>query len=129
MSPEELYTLFKEAREYFEVENFQPTDAYLVKILAVIASILLLTPYDEEHGNHNLVGLVWLTSKYKATHQGKLAFHSPTRPAVYNPTISDNDKPSVVRKKEITWKARVKDYKLFAKTKLKAHALILHAVD
>ena len=99
MSPEELYTLFKAAREYFEVKNFQPTNAYLVKIRAVITSILLLTPYDEEHGNHNLVGLVWSTSKYKSTHQGNLAFHSPTRPAVYNPTISDDDNPAVVRKK------------------------------
>ena len=47
----------------------------------------------------------------------------------YDPTITDDDKPAVVRKKEITWKARVNDYKLFAKGKLEAHALILHAVD
>ena len=70
-----------------------------------------------------------MTSKYKATHQGNLDFHSPTRPAIYDPTISDDDKPAVVRKKEITWKARVNDYKLFAKAKLEAYALILHAVD
>ena len=59
MSPEELSTLFESAREDFEVENGQPTSAYLVKIRAVITSILLLAPYYEEHGNHNLVGLVW----------------------------------------------------------------------
>ena len=59
MSPEELSTLFEAAREDFEVKNVQPTDAYIVKILAVLASILLLAPYDEEHDNHNRVGLMW----------------------------------------------------------------------
>ena len=63
MSPEIVFTLFEAAREDFEVKNGQPTDAYLVKIRAVITSILLLAPYDEEHGNHNLVGLIWSTSK------------------------------------------------------------------
>ena len=129
MSPEEISTLFKVAQEYFEVENGQSTDAYLVKIKAVITSILLLYPYDEENGNHNLVGLIWSTRKYKATHQGNLAFNIPTRSAIYDMTITDNDKPSVVRKKEITWKACVNDYKLYIRAKLEACALILHAVD
>ena len=129
MSPEELSMLLEAAREDFEVKNGQPTDAYLFKIRSVIASILLLAPYDEEHGNHNLVGLVWSTRKYKATHQGNMAFHISTRPAIYDPTITDDDKPAVVRKKYITWKARVNDYKLYDKAKLKARALILHAVD
>ena len=31
--------------------------------------------------------------------------------------------------KEITWKARVNDYKIYAKAKLEARALILHAVN
>ena len=42
-----------------------------------------------------------------------MAFHIPTRPAVYNLAISDDDKPSVIRKKDITWKARVNDYTSF----------------
>ena len=68
-------------------------------IKSVIASILLLTPYDEENGNHNLMGLLWSMVKYKATHQGNLAFHSPTIPAIYDPTITDKDKRAVIRKK------------------------------
>ena len=128
MSPEELSTLFKAAREDFEVENGQPTNAYLVKIRSVITSTLLLAPYYEENGNNNLVGLVCSTIKYKATHQGNLDFHSPTRPAIYDPNITENDKPSIVRKKDITRKARVNDYKLYAKEKLEARGLILHAV-
>ena len=98
MSPEELSTLFESERENFEVEHCQPTDAYLVKIRAVITSILLLAPYDKENGNHNLVGLICSTSKYMATHQGGLALHSPTRPEIYNPSIIDDDKPAVFRK-------------------------------
>ena len=129
MSAKVLSTLFEAAREDFEVENGQPTDAYLVKIRAVLTSVLLLTPYDEEQGKHNLVGLVWLTRKYKSTHQGNLVLHSPTRPVVYDPTISDDDKPAVVRNKEITRKAHVNKYKLFAKANLEARALILHAVE
>ena len=70
-----------------------------------------------------------MTSKYKATHQGNLAFHSPTRPAIYDPTITNDEKPAKVRKKEITWKAHVNDYKLYAKAKLEARAMILHAFD
>ena len=58
-----------------------------------------------------------------------MAFHSPTRQAVCDLTISYNYKPVIVRKEEITWKARVNNYKMFATAKLKAHALILHAVD
>ena len=99
MSPEELSTLFEAAREYFEVKNGQPNDAYLVNIRAFFTSILLLAPYDEENGDHNPVSLIWSTSKYKATHQGNLAFHSPIRPAIYAPTITDDDKPAVVQKK------------------------------
>ena len=129
MLHEELSTLFKAAREDFEVKNGQPTDTYLVKIRDVITFIFLLASYDEEHGEHNLVGLVWSTSKYKATHQGNLAFHSPTIPAIYDPKILDDEKTTIVRKKEITQKARVNEYKLFAKAKLEARALILHAVD
>ena len=48
---------------------------------------------------------------------------------MYDLMITDDDKPAVVRKKDITWKARVNDYKLFAKAKLEARALILHEVD
>ena len=129
MSPKELYTLFEAAREEFEVENGQPTEAYLIKIKVALTSILLLAPYNEEHGNHNLVSLVCLKSKYKSTRQGNLAFHRPTRPAVYDPTILEEDKPAVVRKKEISWKERMNNYKLFAKAKLEARALILHVVD
>ena len=129
MSPEELSTLFEAAREDSEVENGQPTNAYLVNIRAILTSILLFAPYDEEHGNQNIVGLLWLMSKYKSTHQGNLDFHSPTRLAVYNPMILDENKPAVVRKKEITWKSRVNNYKLFAKAELKACSLILHAVE
>ena len=75
------------------------------------------------------MGLVWSTSKYKANHQGNLAFHIPTRSEIYDPTITGGNKPAVVRKKEITLKARVNDYKLYAKVKIKAHMLILNAVD
>ena len=99
MSTEEISMLFEATREYFEVENCQSTDAYLAKIRAVITSILLLATYDEENGNHNLVGLVWSTIKYKATHQGNLTFHIPTRPAIYDLTITDDYKPAVVQKK------------------------------
>ena len=63
MPPEELSTLFEASQEEFEVENGQPTDAYLVKIRSVHTSILLLALYDEEHGNHNLVGVMWSTKK------------------------------------------------------------------
>ena len=55
MSPEEVSTLFEVAQENFEVENGQPTDAYQVKIKEVITFIILLTPYDEENRNQNLV--------------------------------------------------------------------------
>ena len=72
---------------------------------------------------------MWSTSKYKLTHQGNLAFHSRTRPAVYDSTISDDDKPSVIQKKEITCKARMNEYKMFSKAKLETCALILRAFN
>ena len=112
----------------FEVKNVQLTDTYLVKIRAVITSILLPAPYDKEKGDHNIVGLIFLPSKYMATHGG-VAFPSPARPALYDPRIVDDDKTAVVCKKEITWRARVADYKIFSKAKLEERAFILHAVD
>ena len=99
MSPEELSTLFEAAQENFEVKNGQHTNAYLVKIRVVITSILLLAPYNEENGNHTLVGLIWSTSKYMATHEGNLAFHIPKRPAIYDLSITDDDKPAVIWEK------------------------------
>ena len=47
MSPEETSTLFEAAREDFEAKKGQLTKTYLVKIRAIITSILLLAPYDE----------------------------------------------------------------------------------
>ena len=98
MSPKELSTLFEAARETFEVEKGQPTDTYLVKIRAVITSILLLSPYDAKKEDHNLVRLVWSTYTYMATHGG-VAFSIPTRPAIYDSSITDDNKTAVVRKK------------------------------
>ena len=43
------------------------------------------------------------------------------------PSLTTTSLPSF--RKKITWKARVYDYKLYAKAKLEARALILHAVD
>ena len=101
MSPEELSTLFEAARENFEVKNGQTTNVYRVKIRSVITSVLILTPYDKENGNKNLMGLIWSTSKYMATHQGGLDFHRPTRPEIYDPIITDDDKHAVIRKKKL----------------------------
>ena len=128
MSPEELSTLFEVARETFEVKNGQPIDAYLVNIREVITYILLLSPYDKFKGDHNIVGLIWLTSKYMATHGG-VAFSIPTRIAIYDTSIVDNDKTAILRNKEITRRVCVVDYKIFAKAKLGARAFILHAVN
>ena len=108
-----------------EIKDGQPTDAYLVNIRSVTTSVLLLAPYDEENRNHNLMGLVWSTSKYMETHQRNLAFHIPTRPVIYNPSITDDDKPAVIQEEFFLWKARVNNYKLYSK----ARALILHAVE
>ena len=49
--------------------------------------------------------------------------------AVYDPAILDEEKPAVFRKKEITWKACVNGYKMFANAKLEARVLILHEVN
>ena len=68
-----------------------------------------------------------MTSKYMATHGG-VAFSRPTRPEIYNPSIADDEKTYVVRKKGMTWRARVADYNIFSKAKLKARAFIIHAV-
>ena len=116
------------ARETSEVKNGQTTDAILFKIRVVIISILLFAPYDEDKGDQNLVGLIWLASKYMATHKG-ISFSSPTSPVMYDPIIADDKKTAFVRKKEITWRACVTYYKIFAKAKLKAQAFILHAFD
>ena len=72
--------------------------------------------------------LIWSMSKYMATHRG-VAFPSPTMPEIYDPSIADDNKTAVVRKKEITRRACVVDYNIFAKAKLKAQAFILHTVD
>ena len=120
--------VFEAARKTFEVKNGQPTDAYLVKIRAFVISILLLAPYEKDKGYPNIVGLIWSTFKYMATHGG-VAFSSPTMLAIYNLSIADDKKTAVVRKKEITWRACVTDYKTFAKAKLKAQAFILHNFD
>ena len=128
MSPKELSTLFEAARETFEVEKGQPTDTYLVKIRAVITTILLLSPYNAKKEDHNLVRLVWSTYTYMATH-GVVAFSIPTRPAIYDSSITDDNKTSIVRKKEIIWRVCVEDCKIFDKANLKARAFILHAAE
>ena len=120
MSPEEISKVFEVALENFGVKPRQSTDAYLVKIMAVITSILQVAPNDEEKGGHDLVGLIWSPKKYRVSHVS--LFSTPTRPEIYDPSITDDKKPAVVLKKEVMWKTSVSDFKMYAREKLKARA-------
>ena len=97
MYSEEISTLFEAAQENFEVKPGQPTTAYLVKIRSAITSILLVQPYDEENGDHILLGLIWSSDKYTPSH-GRL-FPTLTRPDIYDPSITGDKKSAVVFKK------------------------------
>ena len=99
MFTEELSTIFEAARETFKVENGQLTEAHLVKIRAIITSILLLAPYEKEKGDYNIVGLVWSTSKYMDTQMG-ISFSIHTRPAIYDPSIADDKKMPLSAKRK-----------------------------
>ena len=100
----------------------------MVKIRAVFIYILLRALYEDDKGYHNLVGLIWYTYKYRATHGG-IVFSIPMRPAIYDLSIMDDNKTAVIRKKEITWRVCIEDYKIFAKAKLEAQVFILNALN
>jgi hypothetical protein len=90
MKPDEIVTQFAEATLYFDNIIGQPTDSDLVRIFEAMAHILLTIPYlyDEAHGKHSLIGLIYSKAEYMAEYTTE--FISPTKPGIYDNSILDD---------------------------------------
>ena len=58
MKPEDVPLLFAEMASTYETILGQPSDFDIVKITEVLSEALYQTPFDDEKGIHNLVGLI-----------------------------------------------------------------------
>ena len=81
-SVEEIRARFDAVREHFDIDDGQPSESYISKIVEELGGILFTIRYDSEKGEDNLIGIVIPTEEYVT--QYNRAFERPTRPAVYD---------------------------------------------
>ena len=78
MKPADVSILFADLGSKFEPIIGQSTDSDIVKMREVIYEVLYQTPYDDDKGEHNLVGLIQDKKSY--TVEYKYAFLTPKKP-------------------------------------------------
>ena len=110
-SVEEIRARFDAAREHFDIDDGQPSESYISKIVEELGGILFTIRYDSEKGEDNLIGIVIPQHEY--TIRYNRAFQRPTRPAVYDDAIVDGPVTNKVRKAEAKWKAKIHDWELY----------------
>ena len=79
---DEVSTRFDAARDSFEIEDGQPTEAYITRLEETIGGILFSIRYDAENAKDNLIGLVLPDADYLL--RFGQAFVRPTRPTIYD---------------------------------------------
>ena len=125
MTPEEITASFTTAAANFQPIHGQPTDDDLTNLRNVIYPLLLEIPYDE-HGDHNLIGLIEPTAAY--TNTWGTAFPIPVRPPAY-PVIA-NDATAVIRARtEAEHAVRVRDFASYEAAERAAAKFIRDAVN
>ena len=72
----------------------QPTDSDIFRLFEAMTHILLTIPYDEAHGKHSLIGLIYSKAEYMAEFTDE--FPRPSKPGIYDITIPD-DAPDGLR--------------------------------
>ena len=87
MKPEDVSILFADLGSTFEPITGQPIDSDIVKMREVISEVLYQTPYDDEHGVHNLVGLIPDKESYSKEYTDP--FPIAKKPGIYDSTISN----------------------------------------
>ena len=106
------------ARETFEVEEGQHTEAYVTSLEETLGGIFFSVRYDTENAVHNLIGLVVDDDEYTDRYGRSLV--CPTRPKAYDEAIKDDDKvTTMVRKAEAIWKAKISDWGLYDVAEMK----------
>ena len=88
-----------------------PTDADHTRLYKELTKIFLPLPYNAEKGINNLVGLFMDEDDHKQHYHTK--FPTPTNPAVYDETITNNATNVVQTKAEAVHTAKIANYLLF----------------
>lgn len=127
MSPEEISSLFAAALEQFEPVIGQPTDPDLTRLREALIQVLLVIPFDEETGQHNLVGLLLDKADYQALYGAP--FSRPTRPGIYPSNIDDDAKAPVRARLEAEHAAKLSDYKTYDAAERDTQRFILAVIE
>ena len=94
----ECRTRFDAAREAFEVEEGQPTENYITKVVEAICGFLCTLRYDVEKGRDNLVGIIVDDPTY--VKRFGQSFRRPDRPSVYDDSLTGDKVTVKIRKAE-----------------------------
>ena len=126
-SVEEIRARFDAAREHFDIDDGQPSESYISKIVEELGGILFTIRYDSEKGEDNLIGIVIPQAEY--TIRYNRAFQRPARPAVYDDRIVDGPVTNEVRKAEAKWRAKIHDWELYDVAEEESRRFIMDSVD
>jgi hypothetical protein len=126
MKPEDVSLLFTDLGSNFEPIIGQPSDSDIVKMRENISEVLYQIPYDDEKGEHNLVGLIQDKESY--TVEYKSSFPNPKKPGIYDSTIIETTKDAVRDQKEAIHKAKRQDYDFFEAEERGTHQFIMTVV-
>ena len=126
-TPAEITELFKSALEEFEIDESLPDVRYYDKMVRVMFDILIDVPYDEQGGQHNLVGIILEDVAYNKLYG--INFVIPTRPKAVEEESKEEDAVTVgSRRKELVHAARKADFKLYEAAVRNARNFIIKVV-
>ena len=127
MLSDNISTLFDEALNKLERISGHPTDSHLTEICKILSQILLVVPYDEENGVHNLVRNIQDQTTYTAEYT--VAFPRTSKPAIYDTSIDKNEKAPIHAQKEAIHKARCSNFTTFEAADLEDKKFIPSRVE
>jgi len=126
-SVDECRARFDAAREAFEVEEGQPTENYITKVVEAICGVLYTLRYDVEKGRDNLVGIIIDDPTY--VKKFGQTFRRPARPSVYDDSITGEKVTVTIRKAEAVWKAKIQDWDLYDTAEEESSRFITDSVE
>ena len=126
MTTDEIVLKSATALDHFESITDQPSDTDLIRLWEDVAPLLLLIPYDETGGKHNLIGIVRSKTAYLKRY-GE-AFPETKRVGEYNLEIDDNATTVVRARLEAAHKARCADRATFETARRETTLFVLTVV-
>ncbi len=127
MKTDEIQAAFAAKLAIFEPIVGQPSDADLTRLRDQLLQLLYPIPYDRADDKHNLMGILATSADYKA--RFTTDFPTPSRPALYDPTIGKTVVGVERAQLEAAHKAKIADWEAYECAMRETREFIISVVE